>query len=311
MDLHQLRTFVAVAHEGSITRASERLHLSQPAVSAHIKAIEDAFDLELFARTARGMTLTAEGERLLAKAELALGAHRALMDEAMRIKGHLEGRLRLGAASNSGNEAIGRLLTTFSERCPDVEVTLEHGRSSDVLTGIRNGTFDAGFYNEGGEPDPVLQTIEVSRFKTFVVAAPSLGLATEPLDWRRLADLPWIYPTTSACCGRTAEELFAQHHIRPKRIVSVDRESVTRSLIAGGLGIGLLHADTAEEARARGEVEVVAEAATLVRVLYAFLASRAGDPILAAAAAIVRGGASAATSLTTSPRRTGRRARAR
>src|SRR5882724_1511214 len=107
MDLHQLRTFVVVAREGSITRASELLHLSQPAVSAHIKAIEDALDLTLFERTSRGMSLTPDGERLLAKAERTLGAHQELMDEAKRIKGRLTGRLRFGAGSNGNNEAIG------------------------------------------------------------------------------------------------------------------------------------------------------------------------------------------------------------
>lgn len=293
MDLHQLKTFVAVAREGSITRASERLHLSQPAVSAHIKAIEDAFDLKLFERTARGMTLTPEGQRLLEKAELALGAHRALMDEATRIKGHLTGKLRLGAASNSVNEAVGKLLTTLAERCPDVEVTLEHGRSLEVLTGIRNGNLDAGFYNEGGDPGPDLTTIEVSRFATYVVAAPALGLSSEPVDWRALEDVPWIYPTSSACCARTAEDLFETHHIRPKRIISVDRESVTRSLVAGGLGVGLLHADAAKEARERGEVALLTEAKTIVRVLFAHLASRAADPILGAASLIVRDGSNA------------------
>ncbi len=75
MDIHQLRTFVAVARERSITRASELLHLSQPAVSAHIKAIEDALGLTLFERTSRGMSLTRDGERLLAKAEQTLAAH--------------------------------------------------------------------------------------------------------------------------------------------------------------------------------------------------------------------------------------------
>jgi len=65
MDIYQLKTLVAVAREGSVTRASEVLHLSQPAVSAHIKAIEDALDLVLFERTPRGMTLTRDGERLL------------------------------------------------------------------------------------------------------------------------------------------------------------------------------------------------------------------------------------------------------
>src|SRR5207237_3000722 len=95
MDIYQLKTFVAVAREGSITRASEVLHLSQPAVSAHIKAIEDALGLALFERTPRGMSLTHDGQRLLAKAEQALAVHQELMDEATRIKGHLTGTLRL------------------------------------------------------------------------------------------------------------------------------------------------------------------------------------------------------------------------
>ena len=293
MDIHQLKTFVAVAREGSVTRASELLHLSQPAVSAHIKALEDAFDLTLFDRTSRGMTLTADGQRLLAKAEQTLGAHQELMAEATRIKGGLTGKLRLGAGSNSNNEAIGRLLTSLSEHCPEVEVALRHGTSRDIVTGIRNGSLDAGFYNEGGEPDPALTTIEVSQFKTHLVARPGLVAVSDPLDWQALADLPWIYPTSSACCGRTAESLFAEHEIRPKRIISVDRESVTRTLIAGGLGVGLLHADTAKEARARGEVELLFRSRTSVRILFAHLASRAQDPLLTAAASIVRAGVSA------------------
>jgi DNA-binding transcriptional LysR family regulator len=288
MDIYQLKTFVAVAREGSITRASEVLHLSQPAVSAHIKAIEDTLGLALFERTSRGMSLTPEGERLLAKAEQTLGAHRELMDEATRIKGGLTGKLRLGAGSNSNHAAIGRLLTILSERCPDVEVALKHGTSVDILAGIRNGTLDAGFYNEVGEPDEELSAIEVSRYRIHVVAPPGLVAISEPLDWKTLADLPWIYPTSSACCGKTAESLFKANQIRPKRIISVDREDITRTLIAGGIGVGLLHADTAKAARDRCEVELLFESKTFVRILFAHLASRAQDPLLTAATSILR-----------------------
>lgn len=288
MELTQLKTFIAVAREGSVTRASELLHLSQPAVSAHIKAIEDTLDLALFDRTPRGMTLTSDGQRLLTKAEQTLGAHQELMDEATRIKGRLTGRLRLGAGSNSNNEAVGKLLTNLSERCPEVEVAIKHGTSLDILAGIRNGTLDAGFYNEGGEPDPELTTVEVSRFSTYLVSPPGLIAMSAPLDWEALARLAWTYPTSSACCGRTAEGLFTTHHIRPKKIISVDRESVTRTLIAGGLGVGLLHADTAVESQARGEVELLFESQNLVRVLFAHLANRAQDPLLNAATSIMQ-----------------------
>lgn len=292
MDIHQLKTFVAVARERSITRASELLHLSQPAVSAHIKALEDALGLALFERTPRGMSLTREGQRILVKAEETLTAHRALMDEAKRIKGSLTGTLHLGAASSSRDPAIGRLLAALAERCPEVEVALEHGTSKDVVAGIRNGSLDAGFYNESGEPAPELSTVEVSRFGIHVVAPAGSPLAADPLDWTALADSPWIYPTSSACCGRAAERLFATQRVRPRRIISVDREDVTRTLIASGTGVGLLHADTAREAEARGEVEILCETGAVVRVLFGQLASRTQEPLLDAATSLVRAGLS-------------------
>jgi molybdate transport repressor ModE-like protein len=289
MEIHQLKTFVAVAREGSITRASERLHLSQPAVSAHIKAIEDTLGLTLFERTPRGMTLTGDGQRLFAKAEQILAAHQELMAEATRIKGRLTGKLRLGTASNSSTEALGRLVTILSERCPEVEVAVQHGTSLDLLNGIRSGSLDAGFYNEAGEPDAELTTIEVARFDIYLVAPPGLVATSQPLDWSALAELTWICPTSSSCCGQAAEKLFKQHQIRPKRIINIDRENVTRGLIAGGVGVGLLHAETAQAARASGEAELVCQAQTSVRVLFAHLASRAQDPVVSAVSSIVSG----------------------
>jgi DNA-binding transcriptional LysR family regulator len=288
MDIYQLRTFVVVAREGSVTRASEVLHLSQPAVSAHIKAMEDGLGLSLFQRTPRGMSLTRDGQRLLSKAEQTLAAHQELMDEATRNKGQLTGKLRLGAGTNSNNEAIGRLLTVLSERRPGVEVTLKHGTSQEILAGIRNGSLDAGFYNDPDAPEPDLSATEVSQFRIHLAAAPGVVANSPKPDWKALAELPWIYPASSACCGRTAENLFRAHRFKPKRIVSVDRQDVSRTLITGGIGVGLLHADAARKAERRGEVELLFEADTVVRVFFAHLATREQDPLLAAALSIIR-----------------------
>jgi DNA-binding transcriptional LysR family regulator len=291
MDIYQLESFVAVAREGSIKRASELVHLSQPAVSAHIKAIEVALGLTLFERTSRGMSLTPEGGRLLAKAEQTLAAFRELMGEATRLKGHLTGKLRLGAGSSSNLAALGRLLRIFAERWPEVAVTVKHGASIETLAAIRNGSLDAGFYNEPGEPGDDLATAEITRFGIYVAARPGLIAITDPVDWKALAEVPWIYPAESACCGQTAEALFKAQKIRPERIISVDREAVTRTLIAEGTGVGLLHADGARDAEVRGEVELLFEAASSVRVLFAHLASRGADPLLREALAIVLEGA--------------------
>ena len=299
MEIHQLKTFVAVAREGSITRASERLHLSQPAVSAHIKAIEDTLGLVLFERTARGMALTPDGEKLLAKAEQTLASHRELLDEATRIKGRLTGKLRLGTASNAGAAVLGRLLTELAARLPEVDVALRHGTSHEVLNGLRDSAFDAGFYNEAGEPDADLATVEVAHFGIFLAAPPGLVGAAQPPDWQALGELPWICPTASTCCGKAAENLFRQHNFRPKRIISIDREDVTRTLIAGGVGVGLLHAGPAKDAQAQGDVELLCEAQKTVRVLFAHLASRAQDPLLSAVSGILREETAARLSLST------------
>ena len=291
MDLYQLKTFMAVAREGSITRAAEAVHLSQPAVSAHVKEIEDTLGLTLFERTSRGMSLTADGRRLLARVEQTLAAHQALMDEAARTRGALTGRLRLGVASNSNHEAVGRLLTTMSERFPQVEVTLRHARSTEILAGLRSDAFDAGLYNEGGEPDRDLATIEVSRFQVFLVAGKGLSDPSRALDWKALAAGAWIYPPAAACCGRVAEGLFRVHGIRPARVIEIDTQEMIRTLVGSGLGVGLLHADAAEEARQAGELDLLCEAAAPVRALFARLASREQDPVLVEAALIIRPGA--------------------
>ena len=75
------------------------IRYSPPAVSAHIKEVEDVLGVTLFERTSRGMALTAEGKRLLAKAEQTLAAHQALLEEAARSKGELRGTLRVGAGA--------------------------------------------------------------------------------------------------------------------------------------------------------------------------------------------------------------------
>lgn len=288
MDIHQLKTFAAVAREGSITRASERLYLSQPAVSAHIKALEDELGIALFARTARGMLLTADGERLLAKAEQTISAHRELLDEATRIKGQVSGRLRLGVSNNSSSSAIGKLISGLADRHPEVEPVLAHYTSpQDIIDGLRAGTLDAGFYNELSEADDDLSVTEIDRFGIFLAAPKQMALGGVPIDWRALENLCWILPDPRSCCGAAAEQLFLQHQFRPAKVISVDKEAVTRTLIAGGIGLGMLHTASARQAEELGEVDLLMEARPAVRVVFAFERSRSNEPILRAAQAIL------------------------
>ncbi len=287
MDLTELKTFVAVAQSGSITHASKVVHLSQPAVSAHIKTLEEELGLALFDRTSRGMTLTADGKRLLFRAEQTIAAHRELLDEAARAKGRLTGKLRIAAGNSSNHEAIGRLLTGLSQRCPDVQVTLEHRPSREILAGLRDESIDAGFYNEAGEVDPQLSTVELATFGIFLVA-PKGQKASWKASWTALEKRVWIFPKDSTCCAGAAERLFEKHKLRPSKVINVDREELTRTLVSSGLGVGLLHEASAREAERLGELEVLENSETKARTLFAQLKRRATEPVLAAAAELVR-----------------------
>src|SRR5512143_2849241 len=101
MELYQLRGFVAVAELGHLTRAAERLHLSQPALSAQIKALEDELGLQLFERNPAGMALTAAGKRLLPEATKILDDAAALHGKARAIQGEVAGHVREGALDAS------------------------------------------------------------------------------------------------------------------------------------------------------------------------------------------------------------------
>ena len=100
MELYQLRSFAMVAELGHLTRAAERLHVSQPALSAQIKGLEDELDVALFERSAAGMTLTKAGRDLLPAALDVLAAEQRLRGRAAEMHGARRGKLRLGTVAD-------------------------------------------------------------------------------------------------------------------------------------------------------------------------------------------------------------------
>ncbi len=282
MEIYQLKTFVTIAREGSITRASDSLCLSQPAVSSHIKALEEEVGFHLFERNARGMSLTPQGATLLSSAERLLALHREMVEQAKRIRQGLGGQIRLGSNRAPSALLLGKLLSHIAENVPDVDVHVQYGSSMEIEQAIINGELDAGFFSDSGSHNSELLKYPVDSFGVYL-AAPS-GWVINPAepDWNTLAKMPWICPAPQSCCGNVAEQLFQQHQFRPAKQINVDHEKVTRSLIAGGVGLGLLHADTALDASAKGELVLVGEEQRKVPVYFAVRSVRQQEPLIAA-----------------------------
>lgn len=280
MELYRLRAFVTVAEEGHLTRAAERLHLSQPAVSGQIKALEQQFDLRLFERSASGMTLTVAGRALLAHAHRVLAAADELRRAAKRLRGEVAGALRIGTVSDPGSIRVGQLLAHAVERHPNLELQLQHETSGAVLEHVREGRLDASFYF-GDAPGPGFSSLRLRQFHYCITAPAAWRDQLRDARWSDIAGLPWILTPANSTHNRLVTELLAEHGIDlPQRRVEADQESVIEDLVVSGVGVSLMREEAALARQEAGEVCIWDKASLRTTLWFVCSAERADDPLL-------------------------------
>ena len=144
MELRHLATFVAVAEEGSFTRASSRLHVVQSAVSAGVRILERELGAALFDRTTHRVQLTDAGSALLPEARATLAAARAAREAVDAVRGGLRGTVTLGImqAGAPGTIDIAALLAAFRADHPGVEFRARQGHSAEMAVQVREGGLD-------------------------------------------------------------------------------------------------------------------------------------------------------------------------
>ena len=145
MDLRILRYFLAVAEEGNITRASERLHVSQPALSTQLAALEDELGQKLFERGARGIELTEKGVALKRRADdLVDLAERIEAEIKSKDSGELVGTLSIGAGETPAFRFVARAAKELRRAHPRLNFSVSSGNGEDILAHLREGTLDLG-----------------------------------------------------------------------------------------------------------------------------------------------------------------------
>jgi len=139
MDFRQLSYFAAVAEERHLGRAAERLHISQPPLTRHIKALESDLGVQLFTRTPRGMLLTEAGETLLKDAHAILGMLRTAADRAHRSGNGQTGHIDIGLYGSATFGVVSEVLRTFKAGHPDVDVGLHYAQTPAQVQALRQG----------------------------------------------------------------------------------------------------------------------------------------------------------------------------
>lgn len=281
MEIYQLRAFVTVAKVGHVTRAAEQLHLSQPAVSKQIKALEQELGVLLFERHSGGVALTREGQRLLPQAELALREAMNLMAAARTLRGEVSGAIVVGTIIDPETLRLGAFLGTLLAFFPKVQVRLQHAISGVVLDWVRSGEVDVGFYL-GPVAGEDIQSMQLTALEYVVVGPPDWRSRIEAADWVALSQMPWIGTSPLSSQHRLVRVMFDEVGLQVHSVVEADQEASMVSLVRTGVGLATMRRDIAEGARSRQELCIWPGTVRECPLSFLYKASRRDDPLIAA-----------------------------
>ncbi len=242
MELYQLKTFKLVAEEGHLTRAAKRLHASQPAVSGHIKTLEEELGVTLFLRTPKGMVLTPDGIKLKKYADQALSAVADMASYAEVLQKTVSGDLRLGLNSEPDVLRIAELFTEVKERCPALSIQLLQSMTGDILNKLEDDVLDAGFIY-GVNESSAISTKCLKTFELALVGPAAWRDKLENCTLKELGGMPWILTPDDCPFNMVTSELFEKNGIKPDEVALVDQETTIRSMVKSGAGLSLILLD--------------------------------------------------------------------
>ncbi len=239
MNYAQLRAFHAVASQGSYTKAAQLLHVTQPTLSDHVKALEERYGVKLFKRQGRGVALTGLGRALLEITRRQYYLEAEAEQLLSRAQGLLTGRLRVTADSPF---LVVPLLGEFYRRYPDIEISVHFGNSERVLNDLHDLKADIGVMPE---------YIEDSRLHALpYIKDQIVMLVPRGHEWARRSSIRFtelngqrlVLREKGSNTRAVFEQAMRRHEIQPGTLLEIGSREGVREAVAAGLGIGFISA---------------------------------------------------------------------
>ena len=211
MDSQNLIAFLQVAELGSFSLAGEKLHLTQPAVSKRIAALEDQLNLRLFDRIGRQVNLTEAGRVLLPNAKRIIRAVEESRRQLADLSGQVRGELHLATSHHIGLHRLPPVLRAFSQRYPDVDLQLRFLDSEKAYAEVLQGRVDLAVITLSPTVHAVLVSEVIWTDPLAFVCSPQHPLIRfENLKLKDLAAYPAILPEPETYTGRIVAGLFSR-----------------------------------------------------------------------------------------------------
>lgn len=285
MELLHLRTFIVVAEEENLTRAAQRLYLTPPTVSAHVKALEEELNVMLFIRSSTGMQLTEKGILLKEKALATLNAAQNLVNHATELQENLIGQLRFGLNASSRLLRIPQLISELETACPGIQLELSSSSTGKLLKQLQKQHLDISFIFDP-PPQPEITALPLQDVE-LAIAVPAIWKdKIQQQNWEELSRLPWVCTDGYCPFQRLIESRFEELDLTFERLVMSDDERTKLDLVRDGVGISLLEYDALEEDVQQNRIIIWKKEMFSAHLHLAFLNRRSEDPLLKALLAV-------------------------
>ncbi|WP_069884882.1 LysR family transcriptional regulator [Streptomyces luteocolor] len=242
MDLQQMRYVLAVAETASFTRAAERCHVVQSALSHQVARLEKELGARLFERTSRRVRLTTAGEAFLPAARQSLEAAERARAEVAAATGEIRGKLVVGSIPTVAAVDLPAVLRDYRLRYPQVRISLRTGSSERLIEQVRDGGLDAAFL--GVPPGFRAQGVhdhQLAHGRHVAVVAPGHPLADRAeVDLSDLADEVFVDFADGSAARAQSDEAFAAAGLRREVAFEVSGVELMARMVRTGLGIALL-----------------------------------------------------------------------
>lgn len=239
VNLNQLETLITISKTMSFRKAGEILNLTQPAVSAQIKSLEDEFKTVLIDRN-QPVTLTDSGQVFLEHAEIILQTVEDLKQRLSDLNQTPQGHIHLGTTTSIAIQILPRVLSYFQNQFPLIKTTIHSMTTSQIMHSVENGTIDIGI-TYLFDKHPALES-SVLYYDTFeLVVSPDHPLARfvhVPIE--RLHELPLIMLSPETAGRRFVDQILKQLYITPQVVMELSSSEEVKRMVELNLGAAII-----------------------------------------------------------------------
>lgn len=240
VDFRRIQSFIAVAELGGFRKAAAHLSISQPALTSHIKALEERLGVRLLTRTTRQVVLTPDGQRFLARAQRALGELNAAVDELRQRAAAQHGRIAFGCTPSIAHSLVPRALAAFHRRYPQVEVILFDDTSENLERRLLASELDMviGPAGENLRDMDYTHLLDDPFMAVFPVGHPLASKSTVALKDLLRHDL--VAVRAGLRMRNIVQLAIAREGYELKPVQEVETHYTLSALVEAGLGVGML-----------------------------------------------------------------------